>query len=455
MILLALAAHAAPLCAGPSVAARPDAGDELYGYADEDVLATWDVPRTPVRVTYSVSGPNAVADPDESPPALVAEAGRVAAESLARFAEVGLHAPTHEADVGLPDLGGNASLDVYLVDFGGAADGRFVIDGCTAGMPPCAGHLVVENDFRGYGYASTTAAVETVVSHELFHAVQATYAANLPIWVSEGTAVWAERLYDPDNTDFLRFADAYLAEPRRSLDRPPPGPVPAFAYGTGLWWDHLTRRHDDGLIHDLLLAFADPEADPLAAMNTTLGGYGDDLVTAWPTFALANLHTGERAGPDAPHPHADQLAGIEPDTRGAELTVDLRVYPLSTRYDRLRPAPSQLAVRYSEPDADVTLLVVPEAADGLLGPPIYDGPTTDVPDTIEVDAAAVWLITAHGGQTDVLKGSLCASEAGGPCAPEVVEDEPKRGCATTDRASAGTLVTLLALLPIRRRPLTR
>jgi hypothetical protein len=44
--------------------------------------------------------------------------------------------------------------------------------------------------------------VDTVGSHALFHAVQNAYA-SLPVWMSEGTAVWAEKQYDPRSQDFI------------------------------------------------------------------------------------------------------------------------------------------------------------------------------------------------------------------------------------------------------------
>src|SRR5690606_16158580 len=75
-----------------------------------------------------------------------------------------------------------------------------------------------------------------------------------PAWLAEGTAVWAQRVFDPDSKDFLRYGDAYLADHRRTLTKPPPGPVPAFAYGTALWWDFLSERHGTEIIVALMHA---------------------------------------------------------------------------------------------------------------------------------------------------------------------------------------------------------
>ena len=95
--------------------------------------------------------------------------------------------------------------------------------------------MVVENDFAGYGYANLLTALEVVVSHENFHAVQAAYRGDFPTWVSGGTAVWAEKRFDENSADYLALARNYLEEPSRSLYNPPTGPVPAFAYGTALF----------------------------------------------------------------------------------------------------------------------------------------------------------------------------------------------------------------------------
>jgi len=366
--------------------------------------------------------------------------------------------PTAEAEVGLDDLGGDDRLDAYLVDFGGSADGRFVVDGCDANQAPCAGHLVVENDFSGYSYGSLAEAADTVVSHELFHAVQASYVRDLPVWISEGTAVWAQRLHEPDSEDYLRFVNAYLDQLERSLDRPPSGPVPSFAYGTALWWDHLVRRHDATWIDGYLRALGRDASDPVSTMQVLLEAYDDTLQDAWLDFAIANLQTGDRAVSGQGHPYAASLRPADASEDGPSWEAALRVFPLSVRYDRIAPAPEVLRVTYSEPTATAHLTIVPERSDGTLGPSLGSWATPDVPDTIPVDAPAVWLVTSHGPADGSLKGTLCAGPLGDACdieasdtdAPDV--EPPRGGCGRTSPTMGAMLLAVALGRSRRRRP---
>lgn len=311
-------------------AARPDDPSAQFHYEADDVLTSLDDPGGRIRVHYSVEGPNAAPHADEDGdgrpdwPALV---GATADEALELFEALGFRPPVAEAALDLGPLGGSEALDVYLVDFGLSADGYFGVDGCDDVV--CAGHLVIEQDFEGYGYADLTEAARTVISHELFHGVQHAYWYGQPSWVAEGTAVWAERRFDEGSLDFLAFADAYLAEAWRPIDSPPPGPVPAFAYGTCVFFEHLTLSAGPQLIAALMEDA--PREDPLAALDDALGEGGGSLSQAWLGFTHAAVATGERAGPDAPWGFGDQLQGLIPEAEGASLDVDVRAYPLGVR----------------------------------------------------------------------------------------------------------------------------
>src|SRR5690606_35560108 len=95
-------------------------------------------------------------------------------EVLAAYVgRLGFRAPL--ADGSLLDNGGDARFDVYLLDFGGSADGSFRVDACgqDGALPTqCAGFMVQENDFAGYAYPSVRYANRLLAAHELFHAVQ-------------------------------------------------------------------------------------------------------------------------------------------------------------------------------------------------------------------------------------------------------------------------------------------
>ena len=57
-------------------------------------------------------------------------------------------------------------------------------------------------------------ATDVLVSHKLFHAVQATYNAGQPPWLSKDQ-LQAEWVYNPDYKISLTF-NGYLAETERS-----------------------------------------------------------------------------------------------------------------------------------------------------------------------------------------------------------------------------------------------
>lgn len=330
----------AALVLAPAVARaeRPTEGG-LWSFDPGDVVLTHDDEGGGVRVHYTIAGNHKVSlkdDDADGVPDYVVQVGATTREVFNKFAELGLRAPVAEAELGLGPLGGSEAFDVYLVDFGGNADGVFLVDECDGSPPRCGGAFAMENDFAGYGYANSTEAIDTVTSHELFHAVQGAYVKELPVWLSEGTATWAERQFRTDSRDFLRLCDGYLADTSRSLFKPPAGPVPAFAYGTALWFDFISARHDPAIVDALLTAAVD-DPTAVASIEAVLAAYGDSLAEAWPIFAAWNLATGERAGEAESHPYAAKLAGVVAEATSVDgfLTDDARIFSLSTTYYRV------------------------------------------------------------------------------------------------------------------------
>lgn len=312
--------------------ARPTSGG-AFGYDASDEVVSWDSPGG-IRVHYSIAGPSQTLLDDEDAdgvPDFVQSIAREVELSLDHFEETGFRRPLLEADVGLSPLGGSPAFDVYLVDFDGVGDGAYRNDACREGV--CAGHLLIENDFVGYGYANLEEAASTLASHELFHAVQAAYTEELPVWVSEGTAVWAQRHYDPDSNDFVRFANAYLSDSGRSLDRPPAGPTPSFAYGTGLWFDFLSLRHGDAFLVDFMEVMG-TGGDPIARTGELLEARGDSWDDAFTTFATWNLSSLSRSGglSDGGYPYARRLNGLRFEAVTGSWREDARVFPLGALY---------------------------------------------------------------------------------------------------------------------------
>lgn len=438
-----------------SAESRPTEGG-LWSFDDADVVESWDEETGQVRAHFSVEGPNRtlLADEDgDAVPDFPQQVARTTADGLRVFRELGFRAPVRESEVGRP-LAGSDAYDIYLVDFGGAADGRFGIDACTGSPRHCAGFLVIENDFFGYSYPTLETAVDTVAVHEAFHAVQAAYT-DLPIWLSEGSATWAERAYDESSTDFLRACNGYLADHTRPLYQPPPGPVPAFAYGTALWVDFLARRFEPAVIDDVLLAVEAAPGDAVESVMADVIGRGGAFELAWADFVRHNLATGARAGAATSHPYAGSLDAIEPDGEGSGFDGDVRLFPMAAEYWRLDVQDGPLYVGADAGLDGVVFSLHPVAgfaADGAVGDPIdvWDQPTDGGRALFAGDplpAGGYWVVAANttvGGESaqarvcigsfDEVSACTGVDEGGDTEASSSSGDEPE---ATTHGDSSG------------------
>ncbi len=434
--------------------ARPTDGG-MFSFDAADVVVSLDGPGGAVRVWYSVDGPNLTllddTDADGVPdfPALVAASAEAA---LVTFADTGFRPPI--ADGG---RGGSDAMDVYLVDFAGNADGNYAAESCTSGAPrQCSGYFVMENDFAGYGYPDLDTAVRVLTSHELFHAVQAAYDADTPVWFAEGTAVWAEDLHDPENEDFLAYCDAYLSDAGRSLDKPPTGPVPTFAYATALWWWFLSNRHGDAFLVDLLEATESGD-DVLADMEALEEAYGGNLSDDFTTFASWNLATGRLAGAADSYPFAAFIGPPRAASADAAIDDNNRFYPLATTYYRLEHGGGEVWF-VAEADApELRFALHPMDAEGDLLPGTHTFAATSTPLSLgDVPEGDHWLVGVNPTRAeDSTKLRVCLGADVSACAPAVA-DPPERespggcGCASVS-TPAGAWLGLVALVAARRR----
>lgn len=432
------------------------------GFQAADVVEFADTADGGLRVHYAVDGPSQTrmddVDADGVPDfaSLVLDTAEL---SLDLFASLGLRPVTPETDVG-DALGGSPATDIYLVPFFVSADGAWQSETCDPTR--CAGFLQVDHRFDHY--AVPAAGVETVVPHELFHGVQRAYAPDFPIWFSEGTATWSQRQFDPDSGDFMGFSSRYLEDVGRPIDRPPGGPVPAFAYGTALFFDHLTLRHDPELMADLLPAvgealIADPGADLLAVIDGLLRARGDSLPEAFLDFARYNLATGPRAGGVPSYPYAARLAPPTSEERGSFLDVSPRYFDHAMNYLRLDHPGGPAAIWWEGDAPDLHLELYP--TDGsVIQPSIWTGtPSSDVIALGDLPAGSYWLLgTVPVRIPESIRMRVCLGEAFRveACAAESEPDPPDEvpegcGCASGPSAPGLAVLPLLALAIRRRR----
>jgi MYXO-CTERM domain-containing protein len=460
-------------------AQRPTEGG-MFAFDDTDVVVSLDDPSGRVRVHYSIEGPNVAKSTDADGDGVwdfPYDVAVTAADVLDYYDSIGLRAPVSEEEMGLAQLGGSYAFDFYLVDFAGNADGNFGQDRCTDVPYHCSGYMVMENDFKGYGYPDLHEAVAVLTSHELFHGVQAAYDAGQPVWFSEGTAVWGEVQYDPESMDFLWFAQAYLDDTGRSIDRPPTGPVPAFAYATGLFWDFLTLRHDQQLVIDILERTETTDGTPvdtLAEVEAALIARGDTLEDAWITFVSWNLATGDRAGAIEGYPYAADLDGITAEIEaGDELEDDNRFYPLAATYYHLEHSGGPLCFGSADDGAAVHFALHPVqggAEDGPVGDAAAEwyGDAGVVQELGDLPAGGYWLVGTYPQiAAESTKVHFCLGDPADVevCVPPAAdtdtgsddtgggEDPGGCGCSTSSSGGSGAFALLALVVAARgRRP---
>jgi MYXO-CTERM domain-containing protein len=447
--------------------ARPTDGTGMWVFADTDVVTTLDSADAAVRVWYSTSGPNQVATGDDDAdgvPDFVEDVAETTSAVLEFYAATGFRPPLSDGTAG-----GSDAMDVYLVDFGGSADGAYTAEACTRNPPvQCSGYFVMENDFRGYGYADLPTAVRVLTSHELFHAVQAAYDASEEVWWSEGTATWAEWAFDPGSEDFLAFADAYLDDTGRSIDQPPAGPVPTFAYATALWWWFLTNRYGDTFLVDLLEA---TEADDtlLVDMEALEEAAGGSLWEDWSAFTTWNLATGTRAGALESYPFAADIGPVGNEANGASIVDDNRYYPLAATYYRLDHPGGEVWFALEADAPELGFSLHPTDADGAVEEAVATWTGSSEPlDLGDLPAGTYWLRGANAtlaedstkvvtclGDADTV--AACAAEASadsGDTADEGGSPETKGcGCQSGGGVGGFAAAALAAATILRRRRL--
>lgn len=291
--------------ASAQACARPTdiGGYAGYAYAD-DPASFYDTDH--VRVWYTKSGTHATEGSSARPdgvPDVVAHVGAVAEEALRAYASWGYLQPRSDTvDATCASNGGDARLDLYLVHFG-AGDGAAVTQGCVerAGVAQCATFLLVEANLAAR-YPSAGEGIETVVPHEVFHAVQNAYNANTDRYWAEGTAQWSTHVLYPSLGDLERFLPAFFRESGRALDAPSGGVTSSFLYGTAIWPVFLAEAFGPETIREVFETLTTSRMSALDATRSVTKQRGLAFETVWSEFWAWNATTGirhaseERAG---------------------------------------------------------------------------------------------------------------------------------------------------------------
>jgi hypothetical protein len=429
--------------------ARPTSGG-TFSFSSEDVIETYDLDM--IRVHYSVEGPSLVLQGDEDldgTPDYVQLVAEKANEVLEFYAEEGFRYPISEEEMGLSNLGGTTAFDFYLIDFGGNSDGMFGVDDCSASV--CSGYMVMENDFQGYGYPSIEEAVKVLTSHELFHAVQAAYNGNQPTWLSEGSAVWAEWLYDPEMNDFYWFAKAFLQETERSIHKPPVGVATSFVYGTALFYAFM-----DEYFGEVRMVSVQESLEGVAEEEVieVLLDHLDNVEEDWLAFTRWNLATGANAGAIESYTFARNIYGIPIEAEGETISENHRFYPLAASYFKIEHPGGEMSFVYQDEEEDVTFSLHPTNEDKRVTEAVKVWTIGEEAQfSLDLEAGDYWLIgtlpklTNNSQKIDFCIGVDCVIPVEETVEPSNEED--KKGCQSV--GFSASLWFFWGILGLRRR----
>jgi hypothetical protein len=440
--------------ASAALHARPDdpVAGELFTFDDADVVEVYD--SDDFRLHFTRAGRHAIDINDNNEDGTPDRLTEIAAlyESLDdSYAAAGFQRPVLD-----DNDGGDDRFDVYLVDFGGNADGAYVRERCSpqGEGSACSGFMVQENDFAGYGYPSQSIGHRTVASHEYFHAVQAAYDAGQDAVYAEGTAVWATEQFDSSLLDLERFAGGYLRGADVPLTSGGGGPVDPFTYGAGIFFQFLTEAYGSAVVPAVIVSTSDGDwVDGLDAALLQQSSFADAFVR----FCQWTLVTGDIEGDIEGFANASQM--VERPLQEVELPFAPASFPVFVASSR--------ALSMSLPaGADVVHVSitgdVPAQTDGLrlvtlsknqndpLAMVVHDGLTVDV-DVAGATGLVVMLINSRALGSSVRPDVCIATDdsCAQPLPPPVDEerDPSAEGCGGNGAAG---IVAVMALASHRR-----
>lgn len=455
---------------GPQmVAVRPTNLEEAVpAFEEEEVVQS--AASSQFRVHYTLDGRNQIPliDTNQSGmPDYIEEVLEQCEAALATYEELGFKPPLDDEFVS-DGNGGDGQFDIYLLDFGGRGDGQFILDECLPETPQsCAGHMLIENDFAGYGYPSIEVATKIVGSHELFHSIQASYAQGQSSLVTEGTAVWASEYFDPSLNDFEGFIRYFLERPQQSIFVQGSGFL--YAYGMGLLFRHLEEVYGASIIVSLWEELVCFEYDGpinkrwvLALDRVLARDFDTSFSVAFEAFALWNIYTGNRVHPEYAYAQGDNYPLVNSIQVGLPYADDaVRVFAASARYwwipseerTELYRALSTSSDEIDRAEVALSVWVAPIGADGPQNPVRWESNEALSLEGLEgvmvavinrsLEGESVKLDVCFGSQTDIRScENTVFSEIVDP--PDAAESESD-GCNSSRNSSASVILLMLGL----------
>jgi hypothetical protein len=438
------------------VCARPT---DALGYAGTkyapDAPSSFDSEH--VRVWYAVTGPHAVRPgttrPDGVPDDVVV-AAETSEAALAAFSAWGYRAPVPDTDTSCGSNGGDDRLDVYLVAFA-AADGTTVADRCARlGLTTRCSSFVLAEARMDRRYPTATEGFRTVLPHELFHAVQNAYDAELDRFWAEGTAQWATKRLHPELDDLERHLPAFFAEPSRSLDTRPGGVTASYLYGAAIWPIFLTVRHGDDFVRLALDEESSRGGTSLSATGRVLEKAGSNLSDALVGFATWNASTGSRSSAES-YPDAASYP-----------TMNLGRYPEEANGILSGASSAYLSVHADRP-AELSLECDPSRLVGVLVPVERGRAMVDRATRLPVHFEGEGIVVVVGITTNKSDAAYALSlktlefgppKTQGPVEPAVLPGAPpvSSGCSSVpvragDRGAVSSAMVALGVLAFARR----
>ena len=396
---------------------RPDSSAPYLGIGYAEAKAMFfDTAGGTIRVWWALTGPHAPPAEDVMPANGTPDYVEMVAASADRVVD---HASQNGWRLARGDgesmpNGGDTRFDIYLVNFGGGADGLVARNRCVP-VPPvsqCEMHMLLENDFAGYPYPSVPEAIDVLVSHEYFHAIQSAYTADLEGWVLEGSATWFQEDFDPAQSDFERLVRAFPSEASRSLNSPSLGPADGFIYHTALFFHHLALKFGPPLIRHAFESMATEGLGMVEALEKHLVmDHGSSFEQAFLSFARWNAFTGSRTVAAQGYPQAAELseATFERFDAPNGINWNVDVPPLATKYSVFSvqgPTTLWLAPVDGIPEQPAMMV--------LEGPEAFTLVTPEAPITLQDPGPSITLAMVHPAQTGRRAAQVRLRRAPGP-----------------------------------------